>query len=384
MDKRIHKINKLLTDYSLGRFEGRLELSHNLDDIDAFINGVNMLGEELKDTTIRRDYFINILNSVSDMVFVVNRSGRIEEINQSGCEQLECSKDFAVGTALDDWQEAGRSSLFTYVCQHLKKGSRSVIRDSVFITATGKRMPVHIFSSFLTEDIQKKSSILVTAKDITLQIQSENLLLRAIIDTQEKERQRLAKDLHDSLGQQISAIKFYISATADTIEDKNNKDILVKSNDALMRVLADMRNICFNLMPKTLEEFGLLKAVEELCNQPAYATQIKFTVERSAQFPSLKQFIEIDIFRIVQEFISNAIQHGKADKIWMRFQHTKNNIRIVLKDNGKGFDIYEGEVFPGRGLQNVQSRVKSHNGELKIKSVIDSGTEYQVTIPIIH
>jgi PAS domain S-box-containing protein len=384
LDKRIYKINKLLTDYSLGRFEGRLELSENLDDIDAFINGVNMLGEELKDTTISRDYFFNILNSVSDMVFVCNKHGKVEEINESGCEQLECIKDAIIGSHLDDLQDQAQQSLWQSIYQNLKSGKESVTLESVLFTHTGKRIPVHIYSCYLTNDQKKKSSILVTAKDMTLQIESENMLLRAIIDTQEKERQRLAQDLHDSLGQQISAIKFYISATADTIEDPNNKEILVKSNEALVRVLADMRNICFNLMPKTLEEFGLLEAIDELCNQPAYAGKISFHIASSPQFPELKQYIEIDIFRVVQEFINNALNHGGATRIWMKFHHFKSHVRILLKDNGKGFHYSEERVFLGRGLQNAQSRIKSHNGELKIKSIPENGTEYQLTIPIIH
>jgi len=384
LDKRIHKINKLLTEYSVGKFDKRLEQSGNMDDIDAFISGVNMLGEELKDRTIRRDYFYNILNSVSDMVIVVNRGGKIEECNNAGCEQLECGKELIIDSMLDQWQEPGRPSLFTYISQHLKSGKESVILDSFFSSKTGKRIPVHVVASYMVDEMKKKRTILVTAKNITKQIQSENLILRAIIDTQEKERQRLAQDLHDSLGQQISAIKFYISATAATTADPKNKDILEKSNEALMRVLADMRNICFNLMPKTLEEFGLLKAVEELCNQPAYVGKIRFIRDLSPSFPQLKQHVEIDIFRVVQEFIHNAIQHGKADTIWMKFHCTRTGIRIVLKDNGQGFDLNQGDPHSGRGLQNVRSRIKSHNGEVKIKSAPGCGTEYLLAIPIHH
>ncbi len=333
-----------------------------------------MLGEELKDSTIRKNYFINILNSVSDIVMVLNRSGKIEEINRAGCEQLECVRDDVMGKGLDEWQEAGRGSLFTLIHHQLKAGKQSVLADSVFITDTGKKIPVQIYSSYLMDETRKSSSILVTAKDITLQIQSENLLLRAIIDTQEKERQRLAQDLHDSLGQQISAVKFYISAAADTTEDRRNKDILMKSNDALIKVQAEMRNICFNLMPKTLEEFGLLKAIEQLCKQPTYTGRVRFMIDCPEDFPTLSQHVEIDIFRVIQEFINNALQHGKAQKIWMKFQYNKSHVRIVLKDNGQGFEP-DGLASPGRGLYNVQSRIKSHRGEVRIKSSPGNGTE---------
>jgi PAS domain S-box-containing protein len=384
MDKRIHKINKLLTEYSLGKFERRLELSHHMDDIDAFINGVNMLGEELKDRTIRRDYFVNILNSVSDIVLVLNRFGKVEEINRSGCEQLECERDFAIGVGLDTWQEPGRASLFTLIQRQLGRGKPSVTKDSVFLNATGRKIPVHIFSTYLLDDMGKRIGFLVTAKDVTLQLQAENLLLRAIIDTQERERQRLAKDLHDSLGQQISAIKFYVSATAETTADLQSRRILTKCNEALMTILAEMRNICFNLMPKTLEEFGLLKALEELATQVTAATGTRFVADFSDAFPSLDQRLEIDLFRVVQEFINNAIRHGQATRIWIRFHAYRNHVRMVLKDNGRGFDPGEGQFFPGTGLQNVQSRIKSHNGEVKILSASGAGTQYRITIPINH
>jgi signal transduction histidine kinase len=137
-------------------------------------------------------------------------------------------------------------------------------------------------------------------------------------------------------------------------------------------------------MPKTLEEFGLLKAIEELCKQPIYAGRVRFQIDCPEDFPALSQHIEIDIFRVIQEFINNALQHGKAEKIWMRFQHSRHQIRIVLRDNGQGFSLSEGKSSPGRGLYNVQSRIKSHSGEVKIKSAPGSGAEYHLTLPIKH
>ena len=80
MDKRFYKIRELLTSYSLGNFDRKLSISSRMDEIDAFIAGINMLGEELKEKTISRDYFNNIFNSVSDMVFVINKLGVIEKV----------------------------------------------------------------------------------------------------------------------------------------------------------------------------------------------------------------------------------------------------------------------------------------------------------------
>src|SRR5580765_5421954 len=101
MDSRFKKINKLLSEYSLGNFNKKLGMSSRMDEVDAFISGVNMLGEELKDKTISRNYFNNIFNSVSDMVFVLNRRGKIENINHAVTNHLQYSLDFLKGKPIN-------------------------------------------------------------------------------------------------------------------------------------------------------------------------------------------------------------------------------------------------------------------------------------------
>ena len=221
--------------------------------------------------------------------------------------------------------------------------------------------------------------ILLTAADISFRIKTENVIIRAIIDTQEKERRRLAKDLHDSLSQQLSAIKFYISSTAELVANPEQKANLMKSNEALTEVMADMRNICFNLMPKTLEEFGLVKAVKEFCNQFLYK-KAQLLLKENNTLPELPYALKIDLYRVIQEFISNAINHGRADIINITFDYRKQILKTVLTDNGKGFDISLSAM--GMGLKNVSSRIKSHNGSLVLKSVVGKGTTYKITIPL--
>src|SRR5215203_571116 len=93
MDNRFKKINRLLSEYSLGNFDKKLRISPRMDEVDAFIVGVNMLGDEFKEKTISRDYFNNIFNSVSDMVFVLDKEGRIQNFNDSVTNHL----DYALG-----------------------------------------------------------------------------------------------------------------------------------------------------------------------------------------------------------------------------------------------------------------------------------------------
>jgi PAS domain S-box-containing protein len=380
LDERFKKINRLLTDYSLGRFHKKLGLSPRLDEVDAFIAGVNMLGEELKATTISRNYFNNIFNSVSDMVFVVDSKGLVQNINHAVHTQLGHDRDRLLNRSFDVLAAGKEHQLFPGVAAQVKKNGN--VQKEILLKGTeGRLLPVLATIAHLLNEQHKKIGFLITAKDITLQRQTENLIIRTITDTQEKERQRFAKDIHDSLGQQISAIKFYIGTSVNIVSDEKQKEILLKSNEALVRVLADMRNICFNLMPKTLEAFGLVEAVKELSNQTTVPGRLIFKISGGAGFPSLNKSLEIAVFRIVQEFVNNAIKHGQASKIDIAFAYDGHEAKLVLKENGKGFDVNKAS-HTGMGLKNIESRMKAHNAAVQISSSIGKGTKYELTLPI--
>jgi signal transduction histidine kinase len=295
--------------------------------------------------------------------------------------QLGSSLENLLNKSFDSLVATKEDVLFPVVVKTMKRSSNGLQKEMSLSGPNGKILPVLVSVTHLINAKKRKIGFLITAKDITLQKQTESLIIRTITDTQEKERQRFAKDIHDSIGQQISAIKFYIGTSVNIVTNEQQKQILLKSNDALVRVLADMRNICFNLMPKTLETFGLVEAVKELCSQTAIPGQLSFRLTGGSTFPRLDTSLEIAVFRIVQEFISNAIKHGKASKIDILFSQTTRLARIILQDNGKGFDISKVRSG-GMGLKNIQSRVKAHNANVQISSKPGKGTKYELTLPV--
>ncbi|MDE3185090.1 MAG: PAS domain S-box protein [Bacteroidota bacterium] len=378
MDNRLKEINLRLSEYSIGNFDNNIKISPKLDEVDAISSGINMLGEELKSITISRDYFNNIFNSVSDMVFILNPRGIITDANKSAKEQLRYDHDSLIGKKINELIN-DPPSFFTNMVGQLKKNGPYTKSESMIYSRKKEAIPVKIGVSYLTNE-KKDNPILLTASDITFQINTENLIIRAIIDTQEKERQRLAKDFHDSLIQQLSAIKFYISSTSYLSRSQKLKTILNNSNEALSEVINEMRNTCFNLMPKTLHEFGLVKAVREFCNHSIYHRKTNFIIEQSNKLPEFSSEIKIDLYRVIQEFINNAINHGEASEIKISFYFNKKILKVKLLDNGKGFESKQ--IGKGMGLQNVKSRVKSHNGTLDIISNIGKGTCYKIGIPL--
>jgi PAS domain S-box-containing protein len=381
MDSRFKKINDLLSAYALGQFDKKLPLSKKLDEIDAFIAGVNMLGEELKETTISRNYFNDIFNSVSDMVFVLNHRGQITNINKAVTDRL--------GFALELLKEKNINELIPEIIftesnplnKIFDSRSTGIQIETFFTSKKNKKIPVLLTIAGFKVKENKKPGYIVTAKDITNKKEAENLIIRTITETQEKERQRFAKDIHDSLGQQLSAIKFYISTIGSLTNDGKLIDILTKANNALLNVNSNVRSICFNLMPQTLETFGLLKAVTELCNQMTVPGHLSFVISGDKQVSLDNKSQEIAIFRIIQEFINNALKHGKASCILINFKKYKASLKIILEDNGIGFKLFD-KKETGMGLRNVQSRIASYNGEIKITSSPGKGTKYELMVPV--
>lgn len=381
MDKRFIKLTNLLSEYAMGNFKKKLPLSKNMDEVDGFIAGVNMMGEEMQERTISRDYFTNIYDSVSDMVFVLDNKGRIEDFNKSVSSILQYDLAGLKKKPLTYLLEKKQPGWFSMILKDIR-ASRKTGYETVFKTRDKSSIPVLISASVFTAGIgNANKKVLVTAKDISMQKETQNIVLKAIIETEEKERTRFAEDIHDSIGQQLSAIKFYIGTSADTVEDPRQKEILLKANAALLDVQADMRNICFNIMPKSLEAFGLVKTVKELCSKNELLERINILIRESPGFPRLPVQQEFALFRIIQEFINNTLKHSKANMIRIGFAAKKDMVEVTLTDNGVGFDLSRLRKR-GMGLSNVQSRIRPYNGDVNIISRPGKGTRYIISIPI--
>jgi len=373
MDRRIHKVNRVFTDLIEGRFHRTFPLSGEPDEWNTALSVLKILGEELASRTVSRDYFHNIIDSVSDMVFVVSRQGKILDINRQVVTQLGREENSLLGVDFNTVLYPGYPSIFSDVLALLKANGGSVNRLSAVFAGVNHSVPVEVNASWLTGDRKRWPGIVITAKDISSAIKSEIEVLRGLIDREEQIRRRVARDLHESLGQQISGIKFHISAVEGACLDGKLRSILSLCNERLLALHSEMKEICFELMPRSLVDGGLIGAVRELCRAEGFARQIRFRFNVAPGFASLGTNWDIDIFRIVQEFISNARRHGGASLVTIRFDGSDGGpTTIRLRDNGKGY-IKE-KSHSGMGLTNIASRVKSHFGELNIQGTAGRGT----------
>ncbi|WP_153797190.1 sensor histidine kinase [Foetidibacter luteolus] len=212
----------------------------------------------------------------------------------------------------------------------------------------------------------------------------QNLLLNkqkllAEITTLEKERRRMAADLHDDLGPLLSAVKLQVnSVEAATREDQ---EIIEKSGKHLDEMIMRIREIAGDLMPQLLERKNFMAAVH------AYIDRINATgalrIEYNEDFPELPpdRNRDIHLYRVTQEILNNILRHAKATQVNFTISLPSNKLIISIKDNGIGFDTNRKD-FGGQGLRNMLSRVELLNGELYLDSVTGQGTNFVIEIPV--
>jgi signal transduction histidine kinase len=205
--------------------------------------------------------------------------------------------------------------------------------------------------------------------------------LQAVIDGQEEERRRIARELHDGVGQKLAGIKINWESISDDLKKSKNKEQLDTMAGMLDSAASEVRTISHQMMPKELEQFGLLPAIESLLSNNLGITGKNFEFNHFGFNSRLPQQIELNLFRITQELVSNTIKHADATQLNVQLLKRGDVVVLIFEDNGKGFEVLENANF-GIGLLNVESRVKSINATLDIESEQGKGTTIRIRTPL--
>lgn len=210
----------------------------------------------------------------------------------------------------------------------------------------------------------------------------ETKFLNAMLEGQESERRRLAKDLHDGLAVLLSAAKVNLEAiqTGNKIPDKKSRKLIDNSLSLLNTALAEIRTITFDLSPVVLQDFGLVSALKDFCSKLNKSSRMKVGFRSAGIKKQLSPYLETGLYRIAQELIHNAVKHSNADTISVQLFRQGDTITLIVEDNGKGFDAKRLFDHDGRGLKNIRSRVKNLNGFFHVDSSA-KGTLAVIEIP---
>lgn len=206
-------------------------------------------------------------------------------------------------------------------------------------------------------------------------------LLQATIGGQERERKRLAKDLHDGIGSLLSGLKFNLSHQQRNPEtSKDQAEFLADACQMLQESITAVRSVSHNLLPITLESFGLIQALQEciepLQTPPDFSIQLKV----SGQSQRLSPEAELGLLRVVQELLQNTIRHAQASQTNIILEFASDGINLLYTDNGQGFSLPT--IKQGLGIKNIYSRILALNGEIDFNNQPEPGFSASIHIPL--
>ena len=211
---------------------------------------------------------------------------------------------------------------------------------------------------------------------------NEISIMNAMLEGQEKERSRMAKDLHDRLGAMLSTVKLQLAALEDKVALAKG-DLRAhydKVAHLLDEAVGEVRRIAHDMNSLTLSRFGLAKALEQLCDSVRVSGRLAVDLHLFGLERRMDRSLEIVLYRITQELISNALKHARAKEIEVSLTREAGRISLMVSDDGKGFN--PAQVAAGMGLENVRSRVASFGGTIQIDSTPGHGTTVSVEGPV--
>ncbi len=206
---------------------------------------------------------------------------------------------------------------------------------------------------------------------------------------QEEERERIARELHDVLGQALTAIKLDVSAARRSLpeDDEDTPDYLDKARRLTEESLDELRRIVFDLRPPALDHLGLVAALESYCRAFEQRSGIKVRVSANGLRSRLPFDVETALYRICQEALTNVSKHAEATKCTLRLDHARDAIRLTVQDDGRGFDAAtlaqpNGGTVRGIGILSMERRAEDLGGDFRIESNPGEGTAILVAVPL--
>ncbi|MBL7766226.1 MAG: tetratricopeptide repeat protein [Chitinophagaceae bacterium] len=211
----------------------------------------------------------------------------------------------------------------------------------------------------------------------------QDMATKAVIEAEENERKRIGSDLHDGIGQLMSAAKMNLSALEDRLNFANDQDKLAfeKSISLVDESCKEVRSVSHAIMPNALLRRGLSNAVKEFLDK-IDSQVLKINLHSEGLNERLDTNVETVLYRVIQECVNNVIKHSGANMLDISLIKDAEGISATIEDNGHGFNVAEKEKADGIGLKNIHARVTYLKGELEIDSAPGRGTVVVIHVPL--
>lgn len=353
-----------------------------------------------------RQYF-----ELAGVIFVsLDIDGKIKLINRTGCHILgyetkgsndafRIKDNGFINIIGKDWfdlfiPEENREYLRKMHREHIQeqKEDPKEFYDNEVLCKDGSRKMISWHNRIIRDEKGIIIGSLSSGMDITERVKIENelkeereraekMMMDALLEGQEKERQRIAADLHDSIQPLLSTIKRKVEAFKPFVSDlsKEKKKEYLQITSLLNEALVEVKAISYNLVPPTLKEFGLINTLQDLCENMDQAGKANVQFIATNLKEKIRSEVEIGLYRIAQELLTNSLKHSSADLITLQLIGHPTSLMLLIEDNGVGFDNKSRKS--GLGIKNIISRVKALDGELHVDSMTGKGTTIIIEIP---
>jgi len=319
-----------------------------------------------------------VFSESSDAVLIFDENGRIIDFNRAAITMFEAIK---LNLTLDYFSDyINNDDELKFITKKLLKEGTLDNYECKINPKVGHRKICLISANRICNNYGDVVSYQAVVRDVTKRTNMQQMLLKTAVITQDKERTRISRDLHDGIGQTLLGIKFQLNQLVEDAS-KKQKPQLEEISESLLSTIQQLRKTCYDILPPSLSSFGIQKAITNLCdNYPNNDISI-LAIFKNNIVTSDKE-LEVSIYRIVQEFINNSVKYSDCSEIRITFSLVEDQLNIVLTDNGIGFDI--NNYNKGLGISNIISRVKSFYGSIKVISTNKTGTRFNISIPFIN
>ena len=329
-----------------------------------------------------RNNFKNIFNSSNDAIFITDFKGNFIELNQTATKRIGLTEKESLNINLKEFHLQQGQILIKDYFNNVINNKSDVFRTN-YVNKDKKKTYIEISGTLITH--KNKKAILHISRDTTRRYEEEKQKLNLIIETEEKERGRFAKDLHDGLGATLSAAKMYINIVKRA--EPGSERALKMLDEAITLVDKAAKNakeIAVNIRPHDLAHFGLPTSLQNFCERlnSIGTYNVKF---KSNNFDmNLNEDVKLNLYRSINELINNTLKYGEGENIKIYLIENNNIITITYTDDGKGFDYDKimKSTKRGTGIDNIIHRAKLINGKAEITSKPNKGMKAVICVEI--
>ncbi|MBR9860542.1 PAS domain S-box protein [bacterium] len=324
--------------------------------------------------------FKTIVNDQTEMIVRWQPGGIRTFVNKAYCKEFGLSMEEAIGTSFYKQVNEEYLDLVKERIENLSLEQPVSTASHMVKLDDGSRVWQEWTDRAFFDEDGEVIDYQSTGRNITDMVVQNQKTLEQVYESVESERSRIAADIHDGLGQKLTAALF--TARSLFLNEQSKQGLKEELVEILKEALDESRTIARSMIPKSVEEFGLEASLRDLMSHTEMSTGIKTEVEIKTKNQRLPIMFEKHLFRIAQEAVTNAIKHAEASTLSMKFKEDEHSLWMQVKDDGIGIDIVGKEEETTLGLRSIENRINLLNGSVNISRNSPQGTTVDVKVPL--